>query len=139
MKIRFVAGFAPIAADPAVSRRFYVEHLNLPLTVVDGDYVATESLEGAKHLGVWPLADAARSCFGTDEWPGHVPVPQATLELEVDDVAGAAAELTAYGHELIHGPRTEPWGQTIARLIGPEGLLIGLAHTPTLHPSDDAH
>ena len=52
--------------------------------------------------------------------------PQATIEFEVADVAAAAAELESKGHTLIHGPRTEPWGQVIARLLGPEGLLVGV-------------
>jgi hypothetical protein len=34
---------------------------------------------------------------------------------------------------LIHGARTEPWGQTIARLLSADGLLIGLTNTPHLH------
>jgi uncharacterized glyoxalase superfamily protein PhnB len=48
-------------------------------------------------------------------------------------VAEAADELVAAGHELVHGAKTEPWGQTVARLMGPEGLLIGLAYTPWMH------
>jgi uncharacterized glyoxalase superfamily protein PhnB len=59
-------------------------------------------------------------------------VPQGTLELEVDDVAAAAAELETRGHRLVHGARTEPWGQTVARVMSPEGLLVGLTHTPWL-------
>jgi hypothetical protein len=35
------------------------------------------------------------STFGTDEWPTEHPVPQATLELEVEDVSAAVAELQA--------------------------------------------
>ncbi|MGH9117715.1 MAG: VOC family protein [Acidimicrobiales bacterium] len=31
--------------------------------------------------------------------------PQASIEFEVDDVAGAATELEAAGHRLIHAPR----------------------------------
>lgn len=83
-----------------------------------------------------PLADAARSCFGADTWPADVAVPQATIEREVADeaaVAAAAAELETAGHRLLHGARTEPWGQTSARLLGPEGLLIGVCHTTWLH------
>jgi hypothetical protein len=38
----------------------------------------------------------------------------------------------------VHHSKTEPWGQTIARLLGPEGLLIGICHTPWLHRSADA-
>ena len=133
MDILFVAGFAAIAADPAAGKSFYQEALGLPLQNVSGDYFAVDGFGGTKHLGVWPLADAAMSCFGTIEWPADVPVPQATIEFEVADVSAAADELVAAGHTLIHGAKTEPWGQTIARLLGPEGLLIGLSRTPWLH------
>lgn len=136
MDVLFVAGFAPIVADPTAGGRFYRDTLGLPLENVSGDYVATDDLDGVKHLGVWPLADAARSCFGTEEWPADVPVPQATIEFEVADVEAAADELEAAGYDLIHATRTEPWGQTLARLLGPEGLLVGVCHTPWLH--DDA-
>ena len=132
MKILFVASFSPISTDPAASRRFYVDALGLPLDQGEGDYVFSDSIEGCKHLGLWPLKAAAESCFGRPEWPADVPVPQASLELEVDDVAAAAAELERKGHRLVHPARKEPWGQTIARLLGPEGLLVGVCHTPWL-------
>ncbi|MDZ7734365.1 MAG: glyoxalase [Acidimicrobiia bacterium] len=132
MDVLFVAGFAPIVADPATAQRFYRDTLGLPLEVVTGDYVATDDVEGVKHLGVWPLAYAAQSCFGRPTWPDDVPVPQATIEFEVADVEAAATELEQAAHTLIHGARTEPWGQTLARLLGPEGLLVGLSHTPWL-------
>lgn len=132
MEILFVAGFAPIVADPTAGGRFYRDTLGLPLETVAGDYIATDAIDGVKHLGVWPLADAAQSCFGEPRWPDDVAVPQATIEFEVDDVGVAAAELEAAGYTLVHGPRTEPWGQTLARLLGPEGLLIGVCNTPWL-------
>ncbi|MBX7197054.1 MAG: glyoxalase [Sandaracinaceae bacterium] len=134
MNVLFVAGFAPIVRDLPASHRFYLESLQLPLDERAGDYVHTARLAGVKHFGLWPLAEAAESCFGTREWPAEIPVPQATLELEVDDVAAAAAELSARGHRLLHAARTEPWGQTVARLSSPEGLLVGLTHTPWLQP-----
>ena len=137
MDVLFVAGFSPIVPDPVAGQAFYREALGLPLETVAGDYLAVDGFGGTKHLGVWPLADAARSCFGADAWPDDGPVPQATLELEVADVAAAADELVAGGHTLVHGPRTEPWGQDIARLLGPEGLLIGVCHTPWLHEDVD--
>lgn len=133
MDVLFVAGFAPIVADPAAGLAFYKDALGLPLAVVSGDYMAVDGFEGAKHFGVWPLADAAESCFGSREWPADVPVPQATIEFEVADVQAAADELVAKGYSLIHGRRTEPWGQVIARLLGPEGLLVGVCYTPWLH------
>ena len=133
MKILFVAGFAPIVPNPVDGASFYKDTLGLPLEVVSGDYLAVDGFGGTKHLGIWPLADAAQSCFGTSEWPSDVPIPQATLEFEVADVDAAVAVLIAKGHILIHDTRVEPWGQTIARLLGPEGLLIGLCITPWLH------
>jgi catechol 2,3-dioxygenase-like lactoylglutathione lyase family enzyme len=135
MKVLFIAGFAPIVRDVAASHSFYLRTLGLPLTEVSGDYVHTSALAGAKHFGLWPLAEAARSCFGEPHWPDAVPVPQATIEFEVDDVAAAAQELKDRGHRLIHDTRTEPWGQVVARLLSPEGLLVGVCHTPWLHPA----
>lgn len=137
MEILFVAGFAPIVADPAAGIAFYRDALGLPLEAVSGDYVAVDGFGGTKHLGVWPLTDAAMSCFGSEIWPDDVEIPQATIEFEVADVAAAAGELEGAGHRLVHGARTEPWGQTVARLIGPEGLLIGLCRTPWLHDVAD--
>src|SRR5690348_7962323 len=100
MEVLFVAGFSPIVADPRASRDFYGTSLGLPLDNEDGDYVFADKLDGVKHLGLWPLREAARSCFGTDEWPDDVPVPQATIEFEVRDVASAAAELEQRGYTL---------------------------------------
>ena len=133
MEILFVAGFSPIVPDPIAGRTFYQEALGLPLKTVEGDYIAVDGFEGSKHLGVWPLADAAQSCFGASEWPDDIPVPQATIEFEVSDVQAAATELTARGYDLIHEVRTEPWGQVIARLLGPEGLLVGVCWCPWMH------
>ena len=138
MEIQFISGFAVIAPDPAESRKLYVDALGLPLEggETEPDYVHTESLEGAKHFGVWPLAHAAQACYGTDSWPDDVPVPQASVEFEVaapEDVAPASEELRAAGYEPIHEPRTEPWGQTIGRVLSPEGLIVGISHAPWHH------
>lgn len=136
MEIRFIAGFAAISTDSTRDNDFYVNALGLPLQAPEGgpesDYVFSDDIAGAKHFGVWPLSDAAQSCFGTATWPTTHPVPHATIEFEVDDVAGAVAELVESGHELIHDTRTEPWGQVIARLQRPDGLLLGISFTPWL-------
>ena len=57
-------------------------------------------------------------------------VPQAWIEFDVDDIAAAAEELRAKGYKLLVGPREEPWGQTVARLLSPEGILVGVTITP---------
>jgi catechol 2,3-dioxygenase-like lactoylglutathione lyase family enzyme len=139
VEILFVTGFSPIVADPPASRAFYSEALNLPLDHEEGAYVFTESLSGVKHFGLWPLSQAAQSCFGSDEWPSDLAVPQATIEFEVRDVASAAAELEAKGCKLIHSAKTEPWGQTIARLLSPEGLLVGVSYVPALRDAGESH
>jgi catechol 2,3-dioxygenase-like lactoylglutathione lyase family enzyme len=134
MKIEFVASVAVITQDPAESRKLYVDALGLPL---EGDgYVHSEKVDGTKHFGVWPLADAAQACFGTPDWPAERPVPQSSIEFEVasaETVAEAATELEDRGFTLLHGSRLEPWGQTVARLQSSEGLVIGISFAPQLH------
>lgn len=128
MKVLFVAGFGPIVRDMGASLRLYRETLGLP--IVEGEDVSTEKVDGVKHFGLWPLDDAAESCFGDREWPANTPAPQAWIEFDVDDVSAAAEELRANGYRLLVGPKTEPWGQTVARLQSPEGLLVGVTMTP---------
>src|SRR5690349_7223579 len=121
MNIIFVAGFAPVVRDVSAARALYEKTMGLPLQ--GDDYPATDALGGVKHFGLWPLDQAARSCFGTDDWPADVPVPHAAIEFEVDDVDAAAAELEAAGHTLVRHPADEPWGQRTARLLSGDGLL----------------
>jgi catechol 2,3-dioxygenase-like lactoylglutathione lyase family enzyme len=134
MNVRFVASFSPIARDVAATRTLYRDTIGVAFEGDVGDYVYTEKLGGVKHLGLWPLDQAAQACFGTSEWPAGVMAPQAAIEFEVDDVPAAAAELRAAGYVLLHEPRTEPWGQTIARLLDPNGLIVGVCVTPGLDP-----
>jgi catechol 2,3-dioxygenase-like lactoylglutathione lyase family enzyme len=133
MDVQFVASVAPIVRDAHAARSFYRGALGLSFEGEAGDYLFTHRLEGTKHFGLWPLSEAAQACFGTTEWPEDVPVPQASIEFEVPDVAAAAAELAAGGYRLLHDARTEPWGQITARLSSPEGLLIAVCYTPAFH------
>jgi catechol 2,3-dioxygenase-like lactoylglutathione lyase family enzyme len=137
MNVRFIASVAVVAADPPRSRELFVDALGLPLEASAGDdYFHSERIDGSKHFGVWPLAQAAQACFGTDEWPTGLTVPQASIEFEVDGagaVADAADELEGKGFRLLHHPREEPWGQTVARLLSIEGLIIGISYAPSLH------
>jgi catechol 2,3-dioxygenase-like lactoylglutathione lyase family enzyme len=137
MNVQFVSSIAPIVRDGDAARSFYQEALGLSFEGHEGDYVFTHKLEGTKHFGLWPLSEAATACFGTAEWPVDLPIPQASIEFEVADVAAAAGELTAKGYELIHGARTEPWTQITARLLSPEGLLVAVCYTPAFHDSHE--
>ena len=81
--ILFVAGFGPIVRDPAASRNFYANTLNIPFKEEPNGYLHTAALDGVKHFALWPLSQAAQSCFGTTEWPANLPIPQAWLEFDV--------------------------------------------------------
>jgi catechol 2,3-dioxygenase-like lactoylglutathione lyase family enzyme len=135
--VQFITSMAVITPDPDQSRALYVSALGLPLQAAEGDdYLHSEDIEGAKHFGVWPLRQAAHACFGSDEWPGDRPIPQASVEFEVADAAAverAGAELEERGFTLLHPARTEPWGQTVARLQSIEGLIVGISYAPALH------
>jgi catechol 2,3-dioxygenase-like lactoylglutathione lyase family enzyme len=130
--VLFVAGFGPIVRHVADSRGFYLQTLGLPFKQDAGGYLHTAELEGVKHFALWPLAQAAESCFGTDAWPSDVPAPQAWIEFDVADIEKATAELKAQGYRLLVEMRTEPWGQVVTRLLGPEGLLVGITFTPAM-------
>ena len=41
--------------------------------------------------------------------------------------------MKAGGQVFIHESRTEPWGQTLARFMSPENILVGLSYAPWLH------
>jgi uncharacterized glyoxalase superfamily protein PhnB len=77
--------------------------------------------------------------LGTPQWPADRPTPQISIEFDVADaaaVSSAARELQQAGHELLHAPREEPWGQTVARLQSPEGGIIGISYIPSFHDHD---
>jgi catechol 2,3-dioxygenase-like lactoylglutathione lyase family enzyme len=134
MKIEFVSSIAVIAPDPPRSRRLYVDTLGLALE--GGGYLHSEKIPGTNHFGIWPLSQAAEACFGSSEWPEHVQVPQASVEFDVEDAAAVQAgadELAEAGYELLHHAREEPWGQTVARFLSPEGVIVGVSYVPSMH------
>jgi catechol 2,3-dioxygenase-like lactoylglutathione lyase family enzyme len=137
MNVQFVTSVAPIVRDVGAARSFYRDTLGLSFEGEAGDYLFTQRLEGTKHFGLWPLSEAANACFGTTDWPADIPVPQASIEFEVADVAAAAAELKAKGYRLIHEAHTEPWAQITARLLSPEGLLVAVCYTPSFHDTPE--
>ena len=132
--VLFIAGFGPVIRDATASRRLYQGTLGIAFEEIEG-YLHTERLEGAKTFACWPLEQAAQSCFGVPEWPGHLPVPQAWLEFDVENIEQATKVLEAQGYTLLVRTRTEPWGQTVSRLQSPEGLLVGVTYTPSMRKS----
>ena len=138
MDILFISGVSLISGPGTQTKDLLIKALGLPLepSQPDPNYVFSEKIEGSKHFGVWPLTQAAEACFGQSTWPNEHPVPQICIEFEVanaEAVAAAEAELRALGHELLHTTRTEPWGQTVCRLLNAEGAILGISFAPWLH------
>ena len=136
MDVLFITSVAVVAADPAQSRQLFMGALGLPLEGEGNGYYSSGNIAGSKHFGVWPLTEAAQACFGSPEWPAGLLVPQASIEFEVADadaVEAAGEELRQAGYELLHPARTEPWGQTVARLLTSDGLIVGISYAPVLH------
>src|SRR2546425_9152731 len=127
MRIAFVAGFSPIVRDPSASLTFYRSGLGLTFEGRQGDYTFTEQLGGVKHLGLWPLREAAQACFGKPDWPDDIPVPQANIEFEVESVEAvdaAGSEVIQRGCKLGAPAPTQPRAPTLARLPSPAGLRV---------------
>ena len=132
VNVLFIAGFGPIDRDVADSRQFYSQALGIPFKEDSGGYLYTGALQGAKHFALWPLTQAAQSCFGKDFWPDDIPAPQAWLEFEVDNVEQATNLLESKGVRMLVRNKQEPWGQNLSRFLSPEGLLVGVTFTPSM-------
>lgn len=130
--ILFIAGFGPIVRDVDAGRKLYAKSLQISFKEEDGGYLHTDALGGAKHFALWPLSQAAESCFGNSTWPDTLPAPQAWLEFEVESVDKSTVELESKGYRMLIKNKKEPWGQTVSRFQDADGLLIGLTFTPSM-------
>ena len=140
MKVGFVAGFGPIIRDADAARAFWRDGLGIKFEEPAPGYFTNDSLEGVKAFAMWPLTQAAEATFGSSKWPDDLPTPQAWMELDVESakaVSAAIAEMAGAGHRVLRHAHEEPWGQTTARLLSPEGLLIGITFTPWMR--DHSH
>ena len=132
IKVLFIVGFGPIVREKSASENLYVQNLGIKFKEENDGYLHTEALKGAKTFALWPLSQAAQSCFTRDSWPDEIPQPQAWLEFDVESVEDATAELESRGYRMLVKNKKEPWGQTVSRFLGPEGLLIGVTCTPSM-------
>ena len=132
LKVRFIAGFGPIVDETGESRRLYHNLLGIDFKEESGGYLHTEAVPGAKTFALWPLSQAAESCFGNDSWPDNIPAPHAWLEFDVDSVERATTALESAGYRMLVKSKKEPWGQVVSRFISPEGLLVGITFTPSM-------
>lgn len=136
VNVLFIVGFGPIVRDAVPSRKLYLNDLGLEFKEETGGYLHTEALKGAGTFALWPLPQAAQSCFGSDVWPNNIPVPQAWLEFEVESVEEATAALELQGYRILVRAKREPWGQTVSRFMSPEGLLVAVTCTPSMREKE---
>lgn len=130
--VLFIAGFGPIVRDQEASRKLYVQSLGIGFKEESGGYLHTNALQGAKEFALWPLSQAAESCFGSSTWPDSPSAPHAWLEFDVESVEKATAELEALGYRMLIKNKKEPWGQTVSRFLDSDGILVGLTFTPAM-------
>jgi hypothetical protein len=62
--VLFIAGFGPIVGDSGASLKLDREALGISFKEETGGYLHTGDLKGAKEFALWPLSQAAQSCFG---------------------------------------------------------------------------
>jgi catechol 2,3-dioxygenase-like lactoylglutathione lyase family enzyme len=137
LKVLFIAGFGPVVRDMESSRSLYRDVLGIPFQEEKDGYLHTEAVPGAKSFALWPLAQAAHSCFGRETWPEEIPVPHAWLEFDVDSVEEATAVLESAGYRILVKNKREPWGQIVSRFLSPDGLLVGVAFTPAMRTAKE--
>ncbi len=130
MKVLFIAGFGPISSDMQRSRSLYIDSLGIDFKEEANGYIHTDQLDGCKGFAVWPLEQAAESCFGKSQWPKDLSVPRAWLEFDVDDVAAATEELKQKGWKILLENKEEPWGQKVSRFLDPDGVLVAVTYSP---------
>lgn len=134
--IRHLAGIAEIVDDLDAAVSFYRDDLGLEVDDSASDDYASVKIPGVIHFGLWSRQAAAEATFGDRDAVDRV-TPGLTIEFEVNEVPAASQALEGRGIKLLHGPKTEPWGQTTARFALPSGSLCGIAETPWARQIDD--
>jgi predicted enzyme related to lactoylglutathione lyase len=111
-------------ADLAAAERFYRDGLGLDLHVgadneagddrwISGDHAAISWNDGGAflHFSLYRAKQA--------------PTRAAQVAFATDDIAADHARLVAFGAQVLHPPRPEPWGET-ARYLDPDGNVVSL-------------
>lgn len=99
------------------SMHFYRDILGLTVNSVDGKF-ADFKLEGTS-LAIFQRNEA--TVMFPEKYMGST--GGVVLCFQVPDVAKACNELTGKGVKIFEGPKTVPWGQTVAYFKDPDGHI----------------
>ena len=110
--------------DLQAAKQFYLQVFGLPVVFEDensavfkiGNTLINLLKTTAAHALVAPAQVAAREAGSN-----------AVFTLQVEDVDGMCAELTARGVELLNGPMDRPWGVRTASFCDPGGHIWEIA------------
>lgn len=114
--------------DVTRSTDFYSRAFGLPVRFTDPAGQFAEMDTGATILA-FATHDLARSNL-PEGYTGHDPSrPPLAVELAfvTDDVPGTVAAALAAGARQVTEPAMKPWGQTVAYVRDPDGVLIEIA------------
>jgi uncharacterized glyoxalase superfamily protein PhnB len=115
--------------DVTSTLRYFTDAFGLEqrLLTPEGDY--GELATGSTTLAFASL-DLASSGVGGARFVTHDPTGPAlaaSVTLTTDDVAAALARAVEVGGAAVTEPTTTPWGQTVAYVRDPGGILVELA------------
>jgi catechol 2,3-dioxygenase-like lactoylglutathione lyase family enzyme len=111
---------------------FYRDKLGVETYSIDNYPYYVEFL----GFSLWTSPAAQESVFGklhegdpVQAWSQMRRFPTVDMAFEVGDVDTLFAKLKKGGDlEVVHQPKTEPWGQRTARFFDPDGHLVEISH-----------
>lgn len=122
MRLGYVIAYVP---DVVAALDFYQTAFGCERRFLDAEGRYGEVETGAVPLGFASMAQASANGVS----PAPIP-PGTTAAVEiafvVADVAAAFAQAVAAGATAVAAPAVKPWGQTVAYLRDPFGILVEL-------------
>jgi hypothetical protein len=131
------ATFAPVTADPEASRRLYIDALGLPREhAAWDDYIHSEAIGGSRHFRRVATGSSRSSLLRPCELARHHTRPAGVRGVR----ARGRRRRPKRGRGIARsGPRDAArcalgaMGQTVARLLSSEHIIVGLSYAPWLH------
>ena len=122
MPVARLTSFVLLVSDVAGSTQFYTSLLDQEVATDQGDLNVTFT----SGLALWDRRHA-RGVIHGGEREYRDGDQNVELYLETDDVAALADRLRARGVPFVHEVRTQPWQQSVLRVLDPDGFVVEVA------------